>query len=453
MIKLSIQNLETFWQTALNRIETQMTAATYDTWLASTRALSATDTSLTIGVLTESARAYLEQQLSPIISRTVDDLGGPANLTFTVIGAPSAPAPAAAPAPVVVPRNGDRPDGVKDSYTAYDILTTDWPEPTWAIPNLLPAGLAGLAALPKIGKSYLALQLAKAISTGADFLGHPVQQGKFLYFALEDNVQRLKSRMIQQQWDSDHLQTLNDFVVYDQFQRVYGKLDEEGAQILGQRIIRHQYTLVVIDTFSWAFPGDQDRIDQMYAVLGPVKQVALANNCCVMIIDHHNKRASSGQSIILDWLGSIGKAAITDTIWAIYREQGRTQAQLVMTGKDIEEQYLDVVFDKTTGIWSADAAAGFQLTDRRQEILDILGDLGRAKVGEIANAIEQNRGNTHKRLQEMTNAGYIIRSYDQSGAVHYELSQDYLLDLGALQVNTVNTLNSGKQLNKVNTAA
>jgi hypothetical protein len=29
--------------------------------------------------------------------------------------------------------------------TAHDILTTDWPEPVWAIPNLLPVGLTILA--------------------------------------------------------------------------------------------------------------------------------------------------------------------------------------------------------------------------------------------------------------------------------------------------------------------
>jgi hypothetical protein len=35
--------------------------------------------------------------------------------------------------------------------TAHGILTTDWPEPVWAIPNLLPVGLTILAGRPKVG--------------------------------------------------------------------------------------------------------------------------------------------------------------------------------------------------------------------------------------------------------------------------------------------------------------
>jgi hypothetical protein len=480
------------WASILGQLQLQTPQGTFDSFLNGTYLVSQTDDRLVVAANSALACDWLQNRLSLPISRAVVQIAGrPLDVQFTTV-APSSPDPGNtgggvpspdpgntgggvpspdsgstggdAPSPDSGSTGGDAPspesgegrgggrlDGLKDSYTAYEVITTAWPEPTWAIPGLLPAGLAGFTALPKIGKSWLALQLAHAISTGGRFLGHPVQRGKFLYFALEDNVQRLKTRMTQQQWDADQRQKLNDFVVYEQFSRIYGRLDADGAEILRQRIAYYKYTLVVIDTLSWAFPGDQDRVDQMYAVLGPVKQIALAHNCCLLVIDHHNKRASSGQSLILDWLGSIGKAAITDTIWGLYREQGQTAAQLIMTGKDIQEQTIDVTFDRQTGLWSPDPSAGFQLTENRQEILDILCDLKRAKVGEIANAIEQNRGNTHKRLQALVNAGYVTRAYEPDGSVYYEPSQAYILDLPALSVNTVNTVNTGKQVNTVNT--
>ena len=50
--------------------------------------------------------------------------------------------------------------------SADDILGADWPEPVWAVPGMLPVGFSLLAGAPKIGKSWLALQIAQAVSSG-----------------------------------------------------------------------------------------------------------------------------------------------------------------------------------------------------------------------------------------------------------------------------------------------
>ena len=44
--------------------------------------------------------------------------------------------------------------------SADEILTTEWPEPVWAVPGILPVGLGILGGPPKMGKSWLALQIA-----------------------------------------------------------------------------------------------------------------------------------------------------------------------------------------------------------------------------------------------------------------------------------------------------
>ena len=53
---------------------------------------------------------------------------------------------------------------ILDLLTADEILTAAWPEPVWAIPGLLPVGLTILAGRPKVGKSWLALQIALAVA-------------------------------------------------------------------------------------------------------------------------------------------------------------------------------------------------------------------------------------------------------------------------------------------------
>jgi replicative DNA helicase len=55
--------------------------------------------------------------------------------------------------------------------TADELLSGGWPEPVWAIPSLLPVGPTILAGKPKIGKSFLCLQIAQAVAAGGTVLG------------------------------------------------------------------------------------------------------------------------------------------------------------------------------------------------------------------------------------------------------------------------------------------
>ena len=63
------------------------------------------------------------------------------------------------------------------------------------IENLLYTGAYILAGAPKIGKSFLVAQIAYHVSTGQDLWGYKVYQGTVLYLALEDDFQRIQSRM------------------------------------------------------------------------------------------------------------------------------------------------------------------------------------------------------------------------------------------------------------------
>ena len=102
---------------------------------------------------------------------------------------------------IVINDEGPPPDAPPlNLLTADEILTADWPEPVWAIPKLLPSGLTILAGKPKLGKSWLALQVAQAVAAGGVALGERVQAGPILYLALEDPPRRLRDRMTKQRW-------------------------------------------------------------------------------------------------------------------------------------------------------------------------------------------------------------------------------------------------------------
>ena len=71
-------------------------------------------------------------------------------------------------------------------FSMPELMDTHFPSRPCIIENLLPAGTYLLAGAPKIGKSFLVLQMAYQVSTGEPFLGFSPRQGTVLYLALED---------------------------------------------------------------------------------------------------------------------------------------------------------------------------------------------------------------------------------------------------------------------------
>ena len=70
----------------------------------------------------------------------------------------------------------------------------DYPPPAWAVPGLIPQGCCILAGHPKIGKSFLVLDIGLQVADGRDVLGVAVDQRPVLYLALEDSESRIQKR-------------------------------------------------------------------------------------------------------------------------------------------------------------------------------------------------------------------------------------------------------------------
>ncbi len=308
--------------------------------------------------------------------------------------------------------------------TAQHILSGTWPEPAWVIPGLLPAGLTLLAGRQKIGKSWLALQLCRAVTYHLPVWERPAPAGSFLYLALEDTPRRLQGRMQKQIWGESAELKNSGFILRDQFEKQIGFLDEEGSGILAEQIERQRPRLVVIDTLGRAVRGDVNDYEVMTTALSPIQNIALQKNCAILIIDHHRKLFGGDIDVVVDILGSSAKAAVADTIWGLYKQRGSGQVKLGMVGRDVEDNMLTLAIDPS-GLWQLvqEGEDGLEITPRRQEILDALAQIGPASVDLVAEAINQNRGNTHTRLQDLVDAGLVRRGkqgnsivYSQTGA-------------------------------------
>lgn len=67
---------QSIWAAALVELALQMTHATYDTWLADTKAVSLVNDSMLIAVQSSYAADWLSERLAPIISKTVENIAG-----------------------------------------------------------------------------------------------------------------------------------------------------------------------------------------------------------------------------------------------------------------------------------------------------------------------------------------------------------------------------------------
>ncbi len=301
-----------------------------------------------------------------------------------------------------------------------DIITKQFPDPVWAIPDVIPAGLALLAGRPKIGKSWLTMQIAFAVATGGHALGATIQKGRVLYLALEDSERRLQKRMIAQGWPAEARGAVK-FLLYKDFREQIEYLNSGGGHRLAKHIEQEGYRLLVIDTLSKAFKGDQNDNAEMTAALGPIHEKVNTLDIAGIIVHHHAKPKGTDPNPVDDVMGSSAIAGVADTIIGLYKEQGKAGAKLAITGRDVEERTLQLKWDSEFFCWQNEGDANeITITEQRQKVIDFLTTVERAQVGAIANATGMNKGNAHTRLQDLVIAGLVERSTHRT-EVYYQL--------------------------------
>lgn len=235
-------------------------------------------------------------------------------------------------------------------FTAAELDKMVLPPVQWAVPGLLPAGLVFLVAAPKMGKSWLALDLCLSVAAGGEWLGRKVNQGPTLYLDLEDSANRAQTRM----------RTLLDgFTAAPEtctFRLLAPVLGAELFKILDDWIAANPGAKVVcIDTFQKIKPAagkNETAYGADYRICSPLQSWAQQHNLCVLLVHHNNK--NKGSVDIFDGVnGSQGLTGTADAVLLLTKSEGRfaESATLSITGRDVDtEQYL-ARFDKTTCRW------------------------------------------------------------------------------------------------------
>ena len=299
------------------------------------------------------------------------------------------------------------------TFTARELSQISFPEMKYIVPTIIPEGLTLFAGAPKIGKSWLVLEIAIAIASGGYCLGNiDCEEGEVLYLALEDNERRLQSR-IKRLWrdEADH-----DLLVPDGLHLAleWPRAKEGGIKAIREWLENHpDARLVIVDVLAMfrspATGKDHNPYASDYQAIKDLQQLAGEFGVAIVVV-HHTRKSKGENDPFEEISGTLGLSGAADTGLVLRKDQ-RGEI-LYGRGRDIEEIEMEVKFDRLTCKWlSHGNAVEFRRSDERKVILDVLLDNQKEmKPAEIAGALGLPVNNIKQLLFKMSKAGEVIKA-------------------------------------------
>jgi hypothetical protein len=285
--------------------------------------------------------------------------------------------------------------------TAKELQGTPFPPVSWVVHDLVPEGLTLLAGKPKLGKSWLALQIGLGVATGGEVLSRPVERGTVLYAAMEDNYRRLKSRLGKcagqlAAWPEDLLLTTE-----------WPRLDAGGLEAIDGWLGSHPLArLVILDTLATVRPAGKASDSQYTADYAALRGLhALANSTGVGIVCIHHVRKADADDPFDTVSGSTGLTGAADaTLVLSTTPDGRV---LYGRGRDLAEFESAVSFDPETCSWTdLGRPSDVHGSETRKAIREAL-KAGRITPKDIAEHTGLDYELCAKTLQRMSESGEV----------------------------------------------
>ena len=236
------------------------------------------------------------------------------------------------------------------TLTMTELFQTTYKSRPPVVEGLLYAGAYILAGAPKIGKSFLVAQIAYHVSTGQDLWGYKVHQGTVLYLALEDDFQRIQSRMFM-------MYGVNDTPNLH-FATAAGKIGNGLDEQLKNFVQEHPDTnLIIIDTMQKIreVGGEAYSYASDYEIVTKLKKFSDNHGICLLVV-HHTRKMEAGDSF--DMIsGTNGLLGAADGAF-IMQKKRRTDniATLDVVGRDQPDQELTLEFDRERCVWNFQGA-------------------------------------------------------------------------------------------------
>lgn len=258
-------------------------------------------------------------------------------------------------------------------------METEYPPLKWAVPGMVHVGLTVLIGGGKLGKSFMAQNMACGVATGSECFGVQCPQGDVLMIDLENPHRSVKSRV--HRLYENHVPNLPNihFVDPDEVMRLGDGLEDQ---------IRHwaydvaeNPLLVIIDVLQKVrdpakgqMARKSDAYQAGYAEFGPLHKFAHDSGLAILLL-HHTKKGKSDDPLE----DASGSSALTSAADTVMRLKGADQQRTVyIRGREIEEREMVFEFDGGRFEYCGEASE-FEdgvdepkRSDARQEIMNVL---------------------------------------------------------------------------------
>lgn len=228
----------------------------------------------------------------------------------------------------------DRPFQPIEGIGAQTLMEAVFDPPTWIVEGFLSTSTTCvLAAPPKTGKSFFALQLAHCVATGQPFLAWKTVKSPVLYLALEDVNFRLQSRLWGMTDESSDSLTIAT--------AAHGLHDDLIVQ-LEEHLHRNPETkLIIVDTLQVVRGGDADcKYASDYDDMRKLKSFADEHGICCIAVTHLRKMESPSDPFA-EITGTTGISGAVDQMLVMKKKDRRApECDLYVTGRDVPDAKL-----------------------------------------------------------------------------------------------------------------
>ncbi len=168
-----------------------------------------------------------------------------------------------------------------ETKSCEEIMSTAYKPLEYCVDGLLTQGLYLLAGAPKVGKSWLALDICLSVAKGEDVLKHQTHIGTALYLCLEDSYNRIQNRLYE----------LTDEPTENLYFAIMSESLGNGLELQIEKFKSEHsdLKLVVIDTLQMVRNETESGYGKDYKEMSMLKALADKLRIAVVLIHHTRK--------------------------------------------------------------------------------------------------------------------------------------------------------------------
>lgn len=296
-----------------------------------------------------------------------------------------------------------------EAIDGLSIFRREYPETQFIVDGILTDGLTIVQGRPKVGKSWLTLQIGIAVAFGAPLFGqHSTKQGRVTYLALEEPDSRTHHRLHRLVPDAGNQPHMANIGFIYRIMPLLGG----GAELLDEYLVANPSTLVIIDTFL-ALVRDRKSKDAMrgdYAEVDRLRAIAEKHKTAILLVAHSRKAAADYHVDAV--AGTSGMTAACDAVWTLAKKPDG--ATLQVTGREFEDRTIGLQFEngEPFGWHKTGEGEQVELSESREDIITLLREEAPLKPADIARRLRRNENTVRRMVQKMYSAGQLVRNSD-----------------------------------------